>query len=546
MTAELARQLQAALGRSALGRSALERTAPAQTALKLADFTPTARNQAAPKPAAPRQNVPEEATLGRPAPERAVSSIEGAGGALLAAQELQLKAEVLARALVASDIAPGEPVLCRIANEPLDLAALLGTWLAGGVAVPLNAAAAPASVAGVRAATGARLSVWGGRVEPIAQQQPAPRELLREAALIVFTSGSTGKPKGVVLAHQRLARKLEVLDRLLKFSADDIVVVPLQLSFIFGIWVSLLALLSGSRLVLMGKFTAASLANKLAEGASVLAVVPTMLRALLAQTPIPQAPALRSLLCGGESLGHPLAAALGDVFPRTEIYDLYGLTETGSCDFCLSAGEFAVGLGSIGRPTEEVHYRIVDAEGAPARPGAAGELLLKTPFGMLGYLDDPDLSAAAYVEGYLRTGDQARLRADGRVEIVGRLKDIISRGGNKIAPAEIDALLVHHPQVTGALCAGIADARLGEAIAAIVTLAPGAELTSAALRHWAAQRIEKFKVPDVILFRDALPTGSTGKLSRAAVARLVLAGSDDTASCSSPPPRTGPRFGPVR
>jgi long-chain acyl-CoA synthetase len=117
------------------------------------------------------------------------------------------------------------------------------------------------------------------------------------------------------------------------------------------------------------------------------------------------------------------------------------------------------------------------------------------------------------------------------------LKDIISRGGNKIAPAEIDALLVRHPQVTGALCAGMADPRLGEAIAAIVTVAPGAELTPDALRHWAAQRIETFKVPDVILIRDALPTGSTGKLSRAAVARLVLAASDETgAPCACPPP----------
>jgi long-chain acyl-CoA synthetase len=513
MTAELAQRLQAALARS-------------QATLKQAALTP-----AAPEPA-----LPEAAACGRPAQDgRTPGSIEGAGGVLLAADQVQSKAEAIARALVANHIAPGEPVLCRMANAPLDLAALFGTWLAGGVAVPLSSAAAPASVADIRQATAARLSVRAGGVRSISQQRPASRELLREAALIVFTSGSTGKPKGVVLAHQRLAQKLEVLDRLLKFSAEDIVIVPLQLSFIFGIWVSLLSILSGARLVLMPKFTAGGLANELAEGASVLAVVPTMLRTLLAQSPQPLAPNLRSLLSGGENLGHRLAANLGDVFPHTEIYDLYGLTETGSCDFCLPAREFALGLGSIGQPTEEVHYRIVDAGGVPAKPGAAGELLLKTPFGMLGYLDDPDLSAAAYVEGYLRTGDQARLRADGRVEIVGRLKDIISRGGNKIAPAEIDTLLMRHPQVTGALCAGMADARLGEAIGAIVTVAAGADLTPEALRHWAAQRIERFKVPDVLLIRDALPTGSTGKSSRAAVARLVLAASEENGTPHSSP-----------
>jgi long-chain acyl-CoA synthetase len=532
MSAELARQLHKALEKGALKKGALqkgtlERGAPERRGPEAATSKragrQTARNEAA----------PEQAVFGRPGARS--SSIAGAGGLLLTADQVLLRAQAIAHALAANTLAPGEPVLCRVANDPLDLVALLGTWLAGGVAVPLSSAAAPASVAGIQQATGARLSVSAERVYAIAQQRPAARKLLRDAALIVFTSGSTGKPKGVVLGHQRLAQKLEVLDRLLKFSANDIVIVPLQLSFIFGIWVSLLSILSRSHLVLMPKFTTAGLSNELAAGASVLAVVPTMLRALLAQTPAPAAPNLRRLLSGGESLGHHLGGALRDAFPCTEIYDLYGLTETGSCDFCLPAREFAVGLGSIGHATEAVHYRIVDAEGVPAKPGAAGELLLKTPFGMLGYLDDPGLSAASYVDGYLRTGDQARLRPDGRVEIVGRLKDIISRGGNKISPAEIDALLVRHPQVTGALCAGIADPRLGEAIAAIVTVAPGADLTPDALRAWVAQRLEKFKVPDVILIREALPTGSTGKASRAAVARLVLAESEGTPSTSAPP-----------
>jgi non-ribosomal peptide synthetase component E (peptide arylation enzyme) len=170
-----------------------------------------------------------------------------------------------------------------------------------------------------------------------------------------------------------------------------------------------------------------------------------------------------------------------------------------------------------------VEYRIVDANGRPVTSGTAGELCIKTPFGMLGYLDGPNLAAGSDRDGYLHTGDQARLRPDGRVEIVGRLKDIIARGGNKIAAAEIDALLARHPQVTGALCAGVPDVRLGEAIHAIVALVPGSRLTPQELRHWAAGQTEKFKVPDVIYIRNALPTGRTGKLNRAAVARLARA-----------------------
>ena len=123
---------------------------------------------------------------------------------------------------------------------------------------------------------------------------------------------------------------------------------------------------------------------------------------------------------------------------------------------------------------------------AGSRPDAQGELAIRTPFGMLGYLDDPALTGGSFSEGYLRTGDLARLRPDGRVEIVGRLKDIISRGGNKIAPAEIDALLGSHPDVAAALCAGVPDPRLGEAIHAVVVPRANAALTPEALRRWAS------------------------------------------------------------
>jgi long-chain acyl-CoA synthetase len=343
---------------------------------------------------------------------------------------------------------------------------------------------------------------------------------LHEAALIIFTSGSTGKPKGVVIGHDRLAGKLEVLDRLLRLSAQDKVVVPLQLTFIFGIWVSLLALRRGARLVLVPKFTPEGISRFLAGGATVLAAVPSMLRAMIGARL--EAPALRTILTGGELFPAALGESVRLGLPRAGIYDLYGLTETGSCDFCLPPAERGEGAGSIGRPTEGIDFRVIGEDGRLVPDGASGELCIRTPFGMLGYLDDPALTAASFSERYFRSGDLARLRADGRVEIVGRLKDIIARGGNKIAPAEIDALLASHPGVAAALCAGVPDVRLGEAICAIVVAKPGAALTADALRRWTAERIEKYKVPDAIYFRDALPLGPTGKVQRSGVARVAL------------------------
>jgi long-chain acyl-CoA synthetase len=448
---------------------------------------------------------------------RSEAPIEDDLGAAVSAQRLLAQARTIARDL--SAIAPSEPVLTAFANAPADLAALLGVWLAGGVAVPVPVKAPFASDA-IGQATGARLRVKSGRIERIATAPPPARDDLRGAALVIFTSGSTGKPKGVVIGHERMAGKLAALDRLIHLGRQDSIVVPLRLTFIFGLWVSLLAVRGGTRLVLISKFTPEGVTRFLAQGGTVLAAVPTMLRSLLAGGVI-AAPGLRTILTGGESLGAALGGSLRTALPQAGIYDLYGLTETGSCDFCLPPAEHADGAGTIGRPTEDVAFRLIGEDGRRVPDGDQGELAIATPFAMLGYLDDPGLTSASFSDGYLRTGDLARLRPDGRVEIVGRLKDIVARAGNKIAPAEIDALLCSHPDVAAALCAGVPDRRLGEAIHAVVVPKANAVLDPEGLRRWAAERIERYKVPDAIYVRDALPLGDTGKVRRAGVTDIA-------------------------
>jgi len=142
---------------------------------------------------------------------------------------------------------------------------------------------------------------------------------------------------------------------------------------------------------------------------------------------------------------------------------------------------------------------------------------------MLGYLDDPELTDASVKDGFFLTGDIARIRPDGFVELVGRSKEIVSRGANKIAPQEIDDLLCSHPGVVAALSAGVPHPRLGEALYTVVV--PGNDVTLAPqdLRQWLAERLERFKIPDVISIEDTLPTGSTGKASRALLRDLAIA-----------------------
>jgi long-chain acyl-CoA synthetase len=196
------------------------------------------------------------------------------------------------------------------------------------------------------------------------------------------------------------------------------------------------------------------------------------------------------------------------------------LTETGSCDFCLGPADQPDGLGTIGHPTDRVTFRLAQ-DGRAVAAGETGELQIRTPFGMLGYLDNPQLTEAAFDGGYFRTGDLARVTKRGTLALVGRSKEMISRGGIKIAPLEIDNLLGEHPGVAAALCAGVPDERLGEVIHAVIVPRAGAHLDAAALRDWLLLRTERFKVPDVFHFRDALPSGSSGKADRRAVAQLA-------------------------
>jgi long-chain acyl-CoA synthetase len=434
--------------------------------------------------------------------------VERLGGQTRMGDGLRRGADRVTALLKAHDVAPDEPVHLRMGNRVEDIEGLLGIWQAGAVAVPIHVSAAASTAARLQQLTNARFLVDENRLTTLSGTAPPPRPLLRGGALIMFTSGTTGVPKGVVVGHQRLADKLEVLDRQLGLRPDDVVLLPLQMTFIFGLWVMLLALSSGARLVLVPKFSVGAIAEPLKE-ATVLSAVPSVYRALMLDPP--PAPKLRMMMSGGEVLPAHLAQTMTRAH-NAGIFDLYGLTETGTCDFCLGPADEPRGFGTIGRPTEGVEYRIA--------PGT-GELQIKSPFGMLGFLDNPELTAASFENAYYKTGDLARLTPDGYVQLIGRDKEIISRGGTKIAPLEIDHLMAEHSAIAAALCAGVADERLGEVVHAAVVLREGATLDAATLREWLLAHTERYKVPEVFYFVDALPLGSTGKADRRAVARMA-------------------------
>lgn len=433
-------------------------------------------------------------------------------------------AATLGARLRAAGITEDEPVLIRVANRPHDVVAFLGVWHAGAVAVPVHRAAPDAVVDALRRRCGSRLALDDLADAPrTTGPPPPPRALLHHAACVIFTSGSTGEPKGVVIRHDRQLAKLRASQEGLRFGAATRFLVPLQITFVFGLWASLITLLHGGTVVLHERFQAAPTLDALANaGITDLGVVPTMLRALLAERDLRGGkPSAARVHAGGETLDAALSARVRTELTHGGLVNIYGSTETCGADFLLMPHEHAAHPGSIGRPSGGVHYRIAALPGAS---GGAGELQVRSAFVMAGYLDAPDLTAAAFDGDFYRTGDLARERDGGVVEVVGRLKELIVKAGRKIAPLEIERLFAAHPAVEAALSTGVPDPQVGERIHLLVVPRGGAALEAEALRDWARERIERYKLPDAIHVAGALPLGRTGKVDRARLRALIERG----------------------
>lgn len=452
-------------------------------------------------------------------------------------RELLRQAQSTSGELQDAGVLADEPVCLMVSNEPGDVAALLGIWLAGAVAVPVHRTSPAALreevqtrvrcrfVVDTQAAPAPRAS-HAARGLSLLDTEPGTRSELAGAALIVFTSGSTGRPKGVVVGHREFAAKIDRIDELLRFGAGERTLLVLNITFSFGMWVSLLTLLRGGTLHMLQRFDPAALVEEL-RGSRITRVgmVPTMMRVLFGGEQyverlreVNTQDDLRQIMMGGEALSLALATRIREVLSAPDLIDIYGLTETGTCDFFALPEDFRAQPGSIGRAAPQVRYRIAepDAEGV-------GELQLRSPFVMRGYLDDAELTRAAFDGDWFRTGDLALELGDGRVALRGRTKDLISRGGNKVTPAEVELAIGTHPAVAAVLVAGMPDEVLGERISALVVPREGVSLTESDLREHLRDRLERFKQPDFIAFADELPVGRTGKADRTAVRAMFHA-----------------------
>ena len=356
---------------------------------------------------------------------------------------------------------------------------------------------------------------------------PAPAD----AALILHTSGTTSRPKQVPLTHANLLASARAIASTLALSREDVGLNIMPLFHIHGLIAGLLAPLSVSGVVVCtaGFNALRFMALLAAEKPTWYSAVPTMHQAILErasrQPEAAAAAGLRFIRSSSASLPPQVFAALAETF-GCPVVESYGMTE--ACHQMTSnplpPGERKP--GSVGFPAGP-EVRIADATGRFLAGGEEGEIVIRGPNVTPGYVANPKANAEAFfVTGdqrgsWFRTGDLGVLDADGYLRISGRLKEMINRGGEKIAPREVDEVLLDHPDVAEALTFAMPHPKLGEEVAAAVVLRQGASAGEEQLRAHAALRLAAFKVPRRIVLLAEIPKGPTGKLQRIGLAQRL-------------------------
>lgn len=356
----------------------------------------------------------------------------------------------------------------------------------------------------------------------LAQQAPAPEVHFDPAthiAVLPYSSGTTGLAKGVKLSHTNLVANVVQCRPVLDVERDDRVLALLPFFHIYGMTVLLnIALRRRARLVTMPKFDLPEFLRIIQDhGCTYLFIAPPIAVALAKHPLVDQydLSSVRALLSGAAPLDSALATAVAARL-RTRVRQGYGMTEMSPVSHVIPPERDDISLGSIGVPVANVVCRIVDVEtGEDVPAGETGELLVKGPNIMLGYLGRDDATAETVdADGFLHTGDIARVDDDGTFWIVDRLKELIKYKGYQVAPAELEALLLTHPLIADAAVVGAPDADGQEVPKAFVVTVADAELDEDAVMAFVAEHVAPHKKVRQVAFIEVVPKSSSGKILR--------------------------------
>lgn len=455
-------------------------------------------------------------------------------------RELKSKAYGFAGLLTSKGVEKGESIAIVAPNGAEAVIAFYGATYGGFRATMINLAAGQDAISFALQHSGARFAYVHDGCAELFENASSDLDICRvplgdarqdlhalepnDHALLMYTSGTTGRPKGVVHTHASLlsggwttaiAHDLTEADR-------GFCVLPIY--HINGLCVTVIgSLVSGGSLAMVSKFSASRFWTQAEESkATWFSVVPTIVSHLLHSATEPT-DRCKSLIRFGRSASSALAVETQTAFEnrfQIPIVETMGLTETAAQ---ILSNPLPPAVRKIGSPGVAFgcEVQIQSAEGDEVPRGDEGEIVVRGPNTLLEYLKNEEATRAAFRHGWLRTGDLARMDEDGYVFVTGRLKELIIKGGENIAPREVDEALYSHPDVVEAAAFARPCDSYGERIEAAVRVREGSNLSGAVLIDICKSKLGSFKSPDAVHFLNELPKGPSGKIQRLKLAELV-------------------------
>ena len=442
------------------------------------------------------------------------------GGERVSYDELWQRSTRVAGGLRAAGVQRGDRVANRLGNGNDWVYAFWGTLLAGAVVVPVNTRFTETEAAYVVSDSGASYVFEPGAPLPVGEPLVVSDQASTDLAAIFYTSGTTGSPKGAMTSHENFLSNIETCIRCLRLGRDPGLrtLISVPLFHVTGCNSQLLVLtaLRGTS-VIMPVFDVKEFLRAIEqERISVLTTVPAIYWLALQQPEFTtlDSTSVRALSYGGAPIAPDLVLQIKAAFPTARVGNGFGLTETASVSTYLPHEYASEHADSVGFPAPVVDVRLTD----PDPQTGVGELLVRGPNVVAGYWRKEAQSLETFDDGWLRTGDLARIDDEGLVYIVDRKKDMINRGGENVYCVEVENALSLHPAVGEVAVIGVPDSMMGEKVGAVIVPIAGASVDRDELLAFARQHLADFKVPQFIAIRpEPLPRNPGGKVLKPAL-----------------------------